>query len=722
MRSHWLSMVCLLALAGAATANDHNIPTAVKVEKRFNTVYIAGSTTDDLGGNGAGHTDVWLARYTPRGVRLWIRQFGGDSSDAVTCMAVDGAGNAYLAGHTLGAFDPAVVNAGGHDAWVAKFNPAGQRLWVRHIGSGAGDSAEAIAVDVAGNIYVAGQTSGALQQHAGGADAWLARLTTQGRLLWIRQIGGAGDDMAFGVGVMPDGSAVVAGYTETAIAGALAGRRDAWIARFGTLGQPIWARQFGGARDDVPAAVTIDGKGNIHVGGYTDGALAGPRDRADYDAWIARFTPTGTRQWLQQYGTPLDEFGLALAIEPQSILAAGYGEFENGLTDAWLARWAPNGVQAGALKLASDEAEDLLAIDTDAEGAIYAALERSESEDGVHGERKALLVKFAPTGNILWSRDLDDGAAARPAPRRRSVPVPSLSYVIAPAATDPAIATYNSSHLVYAAGPTSLNGRLVVFLPGSFGAPKDYQSLLRVWANLGYHTIGLTYPNGWTVNQLCQTRGAVEPLCFDNVRGEIFTGVNLSTLVQVSAADSISNRLYKLLVYLHDQHPDQGWNTWFDAVHHTVIWTSIVVAGHSQGGGHAGFIAKKHAVGRAVMISSPEDEYNNGLTPAWLLAAGATPAARFYGFGHINDSFYARNRANWKVLGLDAFGGLTSVDSVAFPFANSRQLITSLPPAGGRSTGTKCHDSPATDQATPVKSGTPVYSLRQVWPYLVNPD
>ncbi len=326
MRSHWLSMVCLLALAGAATANDHNIPTAVKVEKRFNTVYIAGSTTDDLGGNGAGHTDVWLARYTPRGVRLWIRQFGGDSSDAVTCMAVDGAGNAYLAGHTLGAFDPAVVNAGGHDAWVAKFNPAGQRLWVRHIGSGAGDSAEAIAVDVAGNIYVAGQTSGALQQHAGGADAWLARLTTQGRLLWIRQIGGAGDDMAFGVGVMPDGSAVVAGYTETAIAGALAGRRDAWIARFGTLGQPIWARQFGGARDDVPAAVTIDGKGNIHVGGYTDGALAGPRDRADYDAWIARFTPTGTRQWLQQYGTPLDEFGLALALQPQSILAPGNGE------------------------------------------------------------------------------------------------------------------------------------------------------------------------------------------------------------------------------------------------------------------------------------------------------------------------------------------------------------------------------------------------------------
>ena len=225
MRHAAVFAFALLAVTLAtARANVHHLPTALKLDPRFPFVYIAGSTTGDAGDVNAGHTDIWLAKFTTAGQRLWLRQFGSETSETPYGIAVDGNGFIYLAGHTLGSLDGA--NQGGHDAWIARFSPTGQRLWTRHIGCGFGDGAEAIAADKAGNVYVAGHTAGALRGSAGGQDAWLARLNKNGAVLWVRQLGTAGDDMAYGVALAPDGSAVVSGYTEGALAGRHSGGRD----------------------------------------------------------------------------------------------------------------------------------------------------------------------------------------------------------------------------------------------------------------------------------------------------------------------------------------------------------------------------------------------------------------------------------------------------------------------------------------------------------------
>jgi hypothetical protein len=71
------------------------------------------------GGPVAGANDAWLARYDSDGVRVWLRQFGTPSWDSVNALATDGAGGAFAAGTTGGSLAGPI--AGIFEAWLARF-------------------------------------------------------------------------------------------------------------------------------------------------------------------------------------------------------------------------------------------------------------------------------------------------------------------------------------------------------------------------------------------------------------------------------------------------------------------------------------------------------------------------------------------------------------------------------------------------------------------------
>ena len=92
-----------------------------------------------------------------------MHQLGSGSSDYGYSVAVDPAGDAYVAGATNGRLPGAPErNAGGFDVFVAKFSQAGSRLWVHLLGTPTADDAYGIAVDATGNAYIAGTTNGRL--------------------------------------------------------------------------------------------------------------------------------------------------------------------------------------------------------------------------------------------------------------------------------------------------------------------------------------------------------------------------------------------------------------------------------------------------------------------------------------------------------------------------------------------------------------------------------
>ena len=287
-----------------------------------------------------------------------------------------------------------------------------------------------------------------------------------------------------------------------------------------------------------------------------------------------------------------------------------------------------------------------------------------------------------------------------------------------PSDTDPAIDAWTESHYVAINPSATARNELFVFLPGTGGVPRHYRFLTEHAAHLGYHAVGLRYPNDDAVNILCA--GQADLACHGHVRHEILDGMDRTDLVAVDPTNAIENRLHKLVDYLHTTRPGEGWDRFLGA-DGQIRWERVTVAGHSQGGGHAGYIGSVHRVARVVSFAAADYHAALDRSAAWLDADHATPPGAYFGFGHTRDLLVLEPRMldNWRRLGMDAFGPPVNVDTLTAPFAGSHQLLTSVMPRLGGLGGT--HGSVAVDLRTPLDpDGTPV--LAPVWTYLLTAE
>ena len=253
------------------------------------------------------------------------------------------------------------------------------------------------------------------------------------------------------------------------------------------------------------------------------------------------------------------------------------------------------------------------------------------------------------------------------------------------------------------------NGKLFVFLPGfapQAPRPRAHQFVQQEAARLGYHVIGLVYQNNVGPGGCA---GSPDPDCFEKVRLEIIDGVDRSQLVNVTGANSIDNRLTKLLLYLDAQFPAEGWSRFLHKGEPK--WSQIAIGGHSGGAGQAALIGKIRHVDRVVMLSGPAGE-----SAAWV-AIGETPAAKYFELHHVRDHFASVIRANLGALELDRFGAPVQFELSQPPYDGTHILVTDLEPRGGYATPNP-HNSTAVDRWTPLGlDGTPL--LRDAWRYIL---
>ncbi|MBW8034240.1 MAG: hypothetical protein FVQ79_00815 [Planctomycetes bacterium] len=192
---------------------------------------ISGQTRGNFDRQSAGDLDAFLAKYDPDGNLLWIVQLGTHADDVSYAVAVDGAGNPFISGQTQG--DLGGNNAGGTDAFLAKYDPDGNLLWTVQLGTPADDVSYAVAVDGAGNAFISGQTQGNLGgKNAGGTEAFLARYDPDGNLLWTVQIAASADDSPWSVAVDGAGNPFISGQTRGNLGGKNAGGEDAFLIKF----------------------------------------------------------------------------------------------------------------------------------------------------------------------------------------------------------------------------------------------------------------------------------------------------------------------------------------------------------------------------------------------------------------------------------------------------------------------------------------------------------
>jgi hypothetical protein len=278
-----------------------------------------------------------------------------------------------------------------------------------------------------------------------------------------------------------------------------------------------------------------------------------------------------------------------------------------------------------------------------------------------------------------------------------AAPAQASEHIVDPHATSTAIAAESSRGAWHRAWDAQggAGTQLLLFLGGSDSRPSSYETIGAVAAAAGYDSVDLRYLNP----AIAQSCDGSSDACFSDVRGSTIFGEGSlygrpdslpwsSTAVAVDVANSIVNRVVCLLQSL-------GWTRYLvsdtaspygvDATHRAYPrWSQIVVAGHSQGAGHALFIARRLSVLRAVMLSGPTDSVA-GAPAAWLSGASATPAANLFGLsaGANEGSYCAHCGANWDSAGLSA----------------AQQLTTTLRPGGCllMCSALNWHDSTAVD-------------------------
>ncbi len=329
--------------------------------------------------------------------------------------------------------------------------------------------------------------------------------------------------------------------------------------------------------------------------------------------------------------------------------------------------------------------------------------------------RRAALGSAAIVVTVSLTGCSSTSSSTEPAAHEGTSP-PPLSGVtlteVSPSATSADIGTPDSPNIAAVDPSVPSNGELLVFLPGTGGAPTCCRLLLKVAATQGFLGIGLTYPNTPSVASRC---GNNLP-CFGWVRQNEFDGAAPGPASSVAQDNAIDFRLRSMLSYLAHSQPNGPWARFLSGT--AVDWGRVVVAGHSQGGGEAAYIGKVERAEGVIMLSSDVDSSNTSPPePAPYLTSGhLTPLSRYIGFDHTGDPFYKKITTDWAALGLGQFGAISSVDNQPAPYKYSHQLTTSV--GVPHVVVLPEHDSTAVDIETPTcAEGTPRFT--PVWRYMM---
>ncbi|MDI1354465.1 MAG: SBBP repeat-containing protein [bacterium] len=355
-------------------------------------VFIAGTTDglsttvlSTLGSHqvafGGGVADAFLAKFSAAGTRVWGTYYGGSGDDESYSCATDLSGNVYLCGYTDGGTGTVIATAGSHqstfggvtDAFLVKFNGSGVRQWATYYGGTADDWGNACATNAGGDVFMGGFTDsnfgtviatlGSHQSTFGGVDeGFVVKFNSSGVRQWGTYYGGSNYDEIYSLAVNTAGDVYVSGSTDSNSGISTSGSHqsnynggtgDGFVAKLSGAGVRQWGTYYGGNgyEDNYSCALDLNGNlyiaGNSDTNGGTDIATAGNYQStfsggANADAYLAKFDPSGVRQWGTYVGGSGSEFGYCAADLNGDVYLAGYTETSTGTIIANSSAFQPN--------------------------------------------------------------------------------------------------------------------------------------------------------------------------------------------------------------------------------------------------------------------------------------------------------------------------------------------------------------------------------------------
>jgi len=270
-----------------------------------------------------GAYDIFVAKLDANGSLLWNTFLGGSDDDIGYGIAVDTNGYVYVNGFSKTTWgSPIAPYSALEDGFVAKLDTNGSLLWNTFLGGSGLDRGQGgIAVDAAGNSYVTGQSNATwgtpVTPYAGSWDGYAAKLDTDGSLQWSTFVGGSSNEYGLGIALDPVGNLYVSGYNYE-----IGGVQDAFAAKLNASGALQWNVSFGGPGWDMGYGIVVDAGGSSYVVGRSPAAWGSPLSPyvGSSDAFIARLDATGSMQWNTFLGGSGHDSGSAIVLDASGNL------------------------------------------------------------------------------------------------------------------------------------------------------------------------------------------------------------------------------------------------------------------------------------------------------------------------------------------------------------------------------------------------------------------
>ena len=297
-------------------------------------ITFGGITLQNNGGD-----DLFLVKMDTAGNVLWATGAGGDYAEEGYTVATDDAGNVYFSGEfwsssvTFGSYT--ITNSGSADIFLVKYDADGNVLWAKSASGVDEDKSNAVAVDLAGNVYITGSyISNTLNfggvsisnSQANTEEMFIAKYDAAGNALWAKDASGSSNDKAFGIAADADGNVVVSGHF---ISGTLnfgsqslfnSGGFDIFLVKYDETGNVLWAENPSGSGYDFNFSMEMDGEGNTYLTGHfssfqlTFGSSTITNGGGD-DIYVAKYDADGNALWAQKAGGSTYDYGYDVSVD-----------------------------------------------------------------------------------------------------------------------------------------------------------------------------------------------------------------------------------------------------------------------------------------------------------------------------------------------------------------------------------------------------------------------
>lgn len=353
-------------------------------------------------GAGFGEPDQrngFVAKFDSSGANLWSRKIVTDSNDFAWDVGADPAGNVYVAGETTGVLGEA--HLGGSDAFLIKYDAAGNLQWTEQFGTEESELAWGVSADGLGNVFVVGDTYGAFAaEYLGYRDVFLRKYDSDGVHAWTRQIGTIGRDHGHSVAADGHGNVYIAGRAGHNFDGSTDFQSKAFLSKLDTDGDLLWTRLLDSANSEESYDVSTDGLGNVFVAGETWGDLDGP-NAGRSDLFVAKYSSEGDLAWTRQFGTQYDDSTRGVSADGTGgVYLSGYTfhvpEEAFGGTEflgSFVRRYDASGVFQWSQELSGQGLTTDAGVGVDATGSLYVG---GSNYSGTGGNRvNALVIRLS---------------------------------------------------------------------------------------------------------------------------------------------------------------------------------------------------------------------------------------------------------------------------------------------------------------------------------------